>query len=454
MTTIPANPNAQFELDSPPAYYQYEHWPRQQLQAYQARALQACRQYAYDHSPFYQRFHQGLMDRPLHELPVLTKEIIMENFDDLVTDRAIHLHDVQEYMARADGTQLFLDRYRVMGTSGSTGRPGIFLYDRAEGPTLLASFSRALLWGGITAASKVAVIASTAPGHMSAQLPVIIRGQALPTFHLAATDPLAKNVQRLNELQPDILVWYPSIAAVLTREKREGRLTITPRSIFCSAEPLPEERRREMAQVWGIEPFNSYSTTEAGMLATECEFHQGLHLFEDFTIVEIVDQENRPVPPGVTGDKILLTVLFRRAQPLIRYEMSDLLRHSAIANCPCGRPFTLIETIQGRKLDTLHFQSIQGGDVAITSDIFNSVLDMIPATGWQVVQEPEGLRVLLTGATDALRDEHVLSSLQQALSSRDIIVPPMQVERVATLMRNANGKAAMLISHVSQLDSE
>jgi len=454
MTTIPAQPNAQFQLDDPSLYYQSEHWSQQRLQAYQTYALQACRQHAYNHSPFYQRFHQGLMDHPLQDLPVLTKDIIMENFDDLVTDPAIHLQDVQDYMAHADGTRLFLDRYRVMGTSGSTGRPGIFIYDRAEGPTLLTSFSRALLWGGITAASKVAVIASTAPGHMSAQLPVIIRGQALPTFHLAATDPLARNVQRLNESQPDILVWYPSIASVFCREKREGRLKISPRAIFCSAEPLPEERRREIAETWGIQPFNSYSTTEAGVLAAECELHQGLHLFEDFTIIEVVDEKNRSVPRGTVGSKILLTVLFRRAQPLIRYEMSDLLRHSSIENCACGRPFALINTIQGRKLDTLHFPAQQGGKVTITSDIFNSVLDMAPVTGWQVIQEPDELHILLTGATKELRDEQVSDALRQALASRDIIVPPIQVQHVTTLIRNANGKAPMLISHIPQSDSE
>lgn len=451
MASTPTSSHLQLQLDDPVLYYQSEHWSREQLLTNQARALQICRQYAYAHSPFYQRFHQGLLDSPLQALPVLTKEIIMENFDDLVTDRAVHLHDVQEYMAQADGTRLFLDRYRVMGTSGSTGRPGIFLYDNAEGPTLLTSFARALLWGGITTTSKVAVIASTVPGHMSAQLPVIVRGQVLPTFHLAATDPIAQNVQRLNELQPDVLIWYPSIAPVFTREKREGRLTITPHAIFCSAEPLSEERRREITEVWGLEPFNSYSTTEAGVLAAECESHQGLHLFEDFTIVETVDEKNQPVPPGTTGSKVLLTVLFRRAQPLIRYEMSDLL-HPHAKQCSCGRPFALINTVQGRKLDTLHFPAKQGGQITITSDIFNSVLDMVPVTGWQVVQELDGLRVLLTGATAKLRDEQVLDALQQALARRDIIVPPMQVERVTTLIRNANGKAPMLLSRLPQTD--
>ncbi|HEU5381525.1 MAG TPA: hypothetical protein VFV38_39395, partial [Ktedonobacteraceae bacterium] len=60
-------------------YIQHESWTRSQLMDYQARALRACRDYAYAHSPFYQRFHSGLMDRPLQELPVLTKAMMMEH---------------------------------------------------------------------------------------------------------------------------------------------------------------------------------------------------------------------------------------------------------------------------------------------------------------------------------------------------------------------------------------
>jgi phenylacetate-coenzyme A ligase PaaK-like adenylate-forming protein len=276
----------------------------------------------------------------------------------------------------------------------------------------------------------------------------------LPTFHLAATDPIETNVQLLNEAQPDIVAFYPSIAPILNKEKREGRLKITPRVLACSAEPMSEERRREIEEVWGIQPYNAYATTEAGIMASECEFHQGMHIFEDMMIVEVVDQENRPIPPGATGDKILLTVLYRRAQPLIRYEMTDLLRRSSIESCPCGRPFELIDTIQGRKLDVLHFPARKGGEIAVTSDIFNSVLDITPVTGWQVIRELDGLRILLMGAPEKLLDEQVADSLQKALARQDIIIPPIQVQRVTTLIKSASGKTPMIISHIPQDDLE
>jgi phenylacetate-CoA ligase len=62
-----------------------------------------------------------------------------------------------------------------------------------------------------------------------------------------------------------------------------------------------------------------------------------MHLFEDLVITEVVDEGNRPVPLGVYGEKVLVTVLFSRTLPLIRYELSDSVRPSISPYCPCGR---------------------------------------------------------------------------------------------------------------------
>ena len=121
----------------------HEHWTRPQLATYQDAALQRLRAYAYAHSPFYQQFHKGLTDRPLHKLPVLTKTMMMEQFDAFVTDRAVRRADVEAHVQRMQGDERFLGRYWVNTTSGSTGRPGLFLFDRAEWTAILTSFARA-----------------------------------------------------------------------------------------------------------------------------------------------------------------------------------------------------------------------------------------------------------------------------------------------------------------------
>jgi phenylacetate-coenzyme A ligase PaaK-like adenylate-forming protein len=446
--SIPMTHEDQRPLDDFSACLQHESWTRQQLEDYQARALHACRAYAYAHSPFYQRFHRGLIDRPLHELPVLTKAMMMEQFDELVTDRAVRLRDVQEYLARADASKLFLDRYRVMATSGSSGRPGVFLYDRAEGVTVGNSYNRCTHWGGITPESRAAVVASTAPAHMTTRAPITANGQQVARLQLSANEPLETIVQRLNEWQPDTLFLYPSIAAVLADEQRQGRLRVTPQIIFCGSEAMPGETRRRIEDVWQTRLFDIYGTTEGGVLAAECSFHQGLHIFEDFSIVEVVDQDNRPVPPGEQGDKVLLTVLFRRTQPLIRYELSDLVRTSTIERCPCGRPFFMLEAIQGRTIEVLYLQSLTGGEERIFPYLFENVFNTQPVSAWQVVQEQDGLHIFLTGASEELQEEQLLAALRQALTRRGVIVPPIAIHRVTALNRNASGKTPTVLSRV------
>jgi putative adenylate-forming enzyme len=436
------------ELQDFSACVQHESWSRHQLSSYQERALQTCREYAYAHSPFYQRFHRGLTERPLHELPVLTKAMMMEHFDELVTDHTIRLQDAQQYLAHADTSKPFLDRYRVLATSGSSGQPGVFLYDRVEGASVGNSYTRCTYWGGITSESRAAVVASTAPAHMTSRAPITVNGQPVARLQLSTNEPLETLVECLNEWQPNALFLYPSIAGVLADEQRQGRLRVTPRIIFCGSETMPSETRQKIEEVWQTRLFDIYGTTEGGVLAAECSFHQGLHMFEDFSIVEVVDQDNRPVPPGEQGDKVLITVLFRHTQPLIRYELADLVRASSIERCACGRPFALLEAIEGRAIEVLHLPSPSGRDEKIYPYLFTTIFNTQPVSGWQVIHEADGLHVFLTGASEQLRDEPLLDALRQALIKRGVIVPPITIQRVQTLTKNAGGKMPTVISRV------
>jgi len=429
-------------------YLEHDCWTRQQLEDYQARALRACRDYAYAHSPFYRRFHQGLTDRPLHELPVLTKATLMEHFDELVTDRTIHLEDVRQYMAHPGGQERFLNRYRVMATSGSTGHPGVFLASQAERANLTVGFSRFPAWAGVPPATKFALVASTAPGHMTSQIPAMVNGQLLPRLQLSASDPVEKLVRQLNEWQPGMVAGYPSILSVLAKEQQQGRLQITPHFIASGSETLVDETRQRIEHAWHTRLFNIYAATESGVLASECTSHRGLHLYEDMLIVEVVDEQNRPVPPGVFGDKVLLTVLFSRTQPLIRYEVSDRVSRSRTEHCPCGRPFALLDGVEGHTTEVLHLPARAGGEVTVIPHVFNRVIDTAPVSGWQVVQEQDGLHMLLSGATEELEEATLLDALQQTLAALGAIVPPIRIQRVTAIPRSANGKALLIVSKV------
>jgi phenylacetate-coenzyme A ligase PaaK-like adenylate-forming protein len=196
-----------------------DRWTRLQLEAHRAESLRRLRQHAYSRSPFYREFHRGLADRPLEELPVLTKTILMDRFDELVTDRAIHVSAVRAHAASAAEGQRFRGRYWVSTTAGSTGQPGLFVFDRAAWAAVLTSFARAHEWAGVpvglTHRMRMASVASTTASHMSAQVGDSLRSWWMPALRLAASDPLESIVRRLNDWQPEMLVAYASIARIL-----------------------------------------------------------------------------------------------------------------------------------------------------------------------------------------------------------------------------------------------
>jgi phenylacetate-coenzyme A ligase PaaK-like adenylate-forming protein len=299
---------------------QRDHWTRSHLEAYQTRALRRLRDDAYARSPFYRQIHRGLTDRPLHELPVLTKALLMEHFDDLVTDRSVRLADVQAYLSALHGNERFQQRYWVSATSGSTGRRGLFLWNRAEWTMVITSYNQAFDWGGSRAGvrhrTKAAIVSTTTPWHQSARVGASVHSPWVPTLRLDAGDPLERIVARLTRWQPELVVAYASMVRLLAEEQLAGRLMIAPRYILSASEVLTAATRRRVAAAWGQKVFNVYGATEGAGLAAECERHSGLHLFEDLVLTEVVDAHNRPLPPGVYGEKVLITVLFSRTQPL------------------------------------------------------------------------------------------------------------------------------------------
>jgi phenylacetate-coenzyme A ligase PaaK-like adenylate-forming protein len=190
-----------------------------------------------------------------------------------------------------------------------------------------------------------------------------------------------------------------------------------------------------------------YATTEGGIMAMECKYHRGLHLFEDLVIVEVVDEHDRPVSPGVYGEKVLLTALFSRTQPLIRYEVTDRVSLSSRTHCLCGRPFALLEGIEGRAPEVLHFPARGDGAVAVHPLVFYRVMETVPVSGWQVIQEHDSLRVLLSGAQAGWSEETLLEALRQALTEQGVIVPHLHIQPVVAIPRNASGKAPLIVSH-------
>lgn len=370
----------------------HDSWSRAKLKEHQEKSLAALRQFAYHHSPFYRELHRGFEDAPLKELPIVTKTMMMDRFDDFVTDRNIRISDVRRHV-EAGCPGRWKGVYEVVATSGSTGTPGIFLFNSKEWATIIASFSRASEWAGrkidLLRRPRMAVVSSTNERNLSARVGNSAGTLLIPTIRLDATEPIANIVRQLNEWAPEALVAYASMAYALAHEQKAGTLRIHPQKIFTSSEVLTRHMRDTIEEAWGAVVFNEYASTETATIAAEDESRHGLHVCEDLLIVENVDGENQPVPDGEFGEKLLVTTFFSRTQPLIRYELSDSVRF-ATAQPDCQLPYRLIDEIEGRREDVLMMNGIR-----IHPNVFHNVLDTIPNKGWQVVQEENELRILL-----------------------------------------------------------
>jgi putative adenylate-forming enzyme len=419
----------------------HDRWTRVELLAHQQRALRELREFAVARSPLYAELHHGLEDAPLTALPVVTKVTLMERFDDLVTDRQVRLVDIRRYLETATATDRFRDRYRVAATGGTTGRPGTFLADPDEWTTVLASYARAYQWAGIEAGLtqrlRMAVVSSTTPTHQSAIVGATVASRFVPTLRLDATAPIEEVVTRLNAFRPDSLVGYASILRILAEEQLAGRLLVSPQAIMSASEVLTDETRERIRRAFGVPATNVYAATETAGVASECRLGR-IHRYEDLVITEIVDADNQPVPAGVYGDKLLVTVLFSRTQPLIRYELSDRVAASDEA-CPDGLPYGLLAGIEGREEEILTL-----GGVAIHPNVFHNVLERLPIAGWQVIDEGGRLRVLLAAPGLGVESSAVAATVIGALAQVGAHGVPVEVALVDVLPRTALGKAPLV----------
>src|SRR6266545_2177537 len=236
---------------------------------------------------------------------------------------------------------------------------------------------------------RVAMIASGHAMHLTGRMSRGLDVGLHDLLRLDATTPVEGMVAPLNRHQPEFLYSYPSILEQLAAEQQAGRLRIAPTTLVSSGEAHTTQTARAIRAVWDVPWFDMYGATEAPVLGAHCAAHTGLHLFEDLTIVEVVDEHDRPVPAGRPGHRVLLTNLVNRTQPLIRYQLSDLVTLAA-EPCPCGRPFRLLRAVDGRNDDILVMR-----DVPVHPMVFRNALAAVTGargrcTSWRRVPPPPG----------------------------------------------------------------
>jgi phenylacetate-CoA ligase len=247
---------------------------------------------------------------------------------------------------------------RLQASSGSTGMPKPVLHTRADWENITSLWARRLAAQGVVAGDRVQVAFNFAlfiPGFTSLEGAMKLGALAIPLGSGAVT-PSIRQLELARDWGTTVMGTTGGFAlhlAALAEEKGfDLKRDFNIRIMYHTGEPLVEESRQRIEQLWGCKSYNNYGSVETGAPAWECVQQNGMHFNEDAYVFEIVDPDTlQPLPDGQEG-AVVITSLFKEAAPIIRYMIGDV---AAIWSepCACGCSFRRLSPIRGRIDDML-----------------------------------------------------------------------------------------------------
>jgi phenylacetate-CoA ligase len=311
---------------------------RSDIQAMQNIKLRQLIRHAYENVPYYRDIFQHSKLTPadirtvddLTKLPIISKADIIKFPIEYVTSRRSTLADCH-----------------IQRTSGSTGFSLDIYWDDDAITTFYSTSARAHHMLNCSVWDKILSIGPTYyPSDTMIQKLGICRIEKFSPFN-----DLRSQVDRINNVKPDVLLLYPSVLKSLIHYIQTNGLQLRkPRMMITSGEFLDERTSRKSNEFFGSFPFQFYGAWEMGRIGNECLFRTGLHINEDVVIAEFVPADD------IYGDNaywMILTNLHNYAMPLIRYKIGDIVR-PIYEPCGCGRNFIRIEILDGRGSFLVH----------------------------------------------------------------------------------------------------
>lgn len=329
-----------------------DHFSPERLRRYQEKQLFKLLDHSKKHSEFYKKQWMGKEIRSMKDfgqLPVINKQIMMEHFDELNTC-GLRLSEVKEYALgkerNKDYNGYYKGRYVIGLSSGTSGNKGLYITPKAITRRLPAVF---LARSGISLRRL--------PFRILFLLRVFSQGFAdihsplIDLTYLSTMEPVDRIIRVMNEKKVNILLAPPSLLRLLIpyRDQIAAPLKI----IVSCAEVLEKEEKQRLKVVFGTPVVEIYQASE-GPIASPCRCGS-LHINEDIVLVELYDTLGNPVEKAdQVASRMLVTNLVNFAQPLIRYEMNDLIVLDE--PCSCGSSFRVIKKVLGRNDDVIYLQ--------------------------------------------------------------------------------------------------
>ena len=256
-----------------------------------------------------------------------------------------------------------LDRVvRLHSSSGTTGKPTVILHTRKDLDQWADAVARCLYMTGLRPGD---IFQNTSGyGMFTGGLGFQYGAERLGLLTVpAAAGNTRRQIKFIMDFGTTAIHAIPSYAGRLYEVMEE--MGIDPRrdtrlkTLVIGAEPHSEEQRRRIEQMLGVKAYNSFGMSEmcGPGVAFECREQNGMHIWEDYYIVEIVDPVTlEPVPEGEVGE-LVLTTINREAMPLLRYRTRDLTRILP-GDCPCGRHHRRLDRMKGRSDDMMILKGV------------------------------------------------------------------------------------------------
>ena len=255
---------------------------------------------------------------------------------------------------------------------------------------------------------------------------------------ISPADSFARNIEVINDFQPDVLVGFGAYIGAIFRYAAANNLEIfRPKAIHYGGDTLRPPERRLIEEDFGIPVVSSFQACEALNIAFQCEQRRGLHLSLDQVAVRVVDGEGQDVEPGVAGS-LLISNLTNRATVLLNYQLGDRVT-LAKEPCRCGRTLPMIETLDGRSEDLI---LRPGGELAHESVILSQLYDapgLLLLQLEQLAMQEFVLRVVSRRDVEWSETENYLDRiLRSVLGDGDTL--SLTIERVDDIPLEPSGK--------------
>jgi len=327
----------------------YELMERRELEELQLRRLKSVAEKVYKNVPFYhQKFQEaGVAPEDIRSLADISR---------LPTTRKQDLRDNYPFGLFAVPRE---EVVRVHASSGTTGKPTVVGYTAKDIETWSDLMARDFVMVGVE--KKDIFQNAVNYGFFTGGLGV---HYGIERMGAMAVPSGVGNTERQLEIMMDfgvtVLHCTPSYALYLAETaKARGVVDKLNLRIGCfGAEPWSDESRRELEEALNIKAYDSYGLSEmmGPGVAFECQEQDGLHIWEDHFLIEILDKNEQPCAPGEPGE-LVITSLTKEAMPLIRYHTGDVT-YIMEESCPCGRTSRKLHRFLGRADDMLIVRGI------------------------------------------------------------------------------------------------